>query len=84
MRGVALSHYDNDCTFETVLRRYELDDPVLWELAKVVHEADLDDETFDAPEAAGSTSSVEACRWCAMATRSWLTRPQREVAQNGT
>jgi hypothetical protein len=53
MRGVDLSHHGDDCTFETVLRRYELDDPVLWELAKVVHEADLDDETFDAPEAAG-------------------------------
>jgi hypothetical protein len=53
MRGVDLSHHGDDCTFETVLRRYELDDPVLWQLAKVVHEADLHDETFDAPEAAG-------------------------------
>jgi hypothetical protein len=26
---------------------------VLWEVAKVVHEADLADERFDAPEAAG-------------------------------
>ena len=84
MRGVALSHYDNDCTFETVLRRYELDDPDLWELAKIVHEADLDDETSTPPKLPGSTSSVEACRWCVMTTRSWLTRSQREVAQNGT
>src|SRR5262245_55968731 len=40
-------------TVETFLRRYELDDPVLWEIAKVVHEADLADERFDAPEAPG-------------------------------
>jgi hypothetical protein len=53
MRGVELGHHDGDCTFETMLRRYELADPVLWRLAAIVHEADLDDERYDAPEAAG-------------------------------
>jgi hypothetical protein len=53
MRGVALSHHDGDCSFETILRRYDLDDPVLWELARLVHEADLADDRFDEPEAAG-------------------------------
>jgi hypothetical protein len=53
MRGAELSHHEGDCTFETILRRYDLTDPVLWEIAKIVHEADLDDERFDAPEAAG-------------------------------
>jgi len=53
MRGAELSHHGGDCSFETFLRRYELDDPVLWELARVVHEADLEDERFDAPEARG-------------------------------
>ena len=53
MRGVELSHHDGDCTFETILKRYELDDPVLWEIARVVHEADLDDGRYDAPEAPG-------------------------------
>jgi hypothetical protein len=53
MRGVELSHHRGDCSFETFLRRYELDDPVLWDLARIVHEADLDDERYDAPEAAG-------------------------------
>jgi len=53
MRGVELSHHGGDCSFETFLRRYELDDPVLWEIAKIVHEADLADERFDAPEAPG-------------------------------
>ncbi len=37
----------------TPLRRYGLDDPVLWRLAAIVHEADLDDERYDAPEAPG-------------------------------
>jgi hypothetical protein len=53
MRGAELSHHGGDCSFETFLRRYELDDPVLWELARVVHEADLEDERFDAPDARG-------------------------------
>lgn len=53
MRGVELGHHRGDCTFETILHRYHLDDPVLWDVARIVHEADLDDERFDAPEAAG-------------------------------
>jgi hypothetical protein len=30
MRGVELSHHAGDCSFETILRRYEITDPVLW------------------------------------------------------
>jgi hypothetical protein len=53
MRGIELGHRGGDCTFETVLRRYELDDLMLWRIAEVVHEADLEDDRYDAPEAAG-------------------------------
>jgi hypothetical protein len=53
MRGVAYGHRGNDCTFETLLRTHELDDPALWRIGEIVHQADLDDERFDAPEAAG-------------------------------
>ncbi|HEV8295803.1 MAG TPA: chromate resistance protein ChrB domain-containing protein [Acidimicrobiales bacterium] len=53
MRGALLSHHQGDCTFETILRRYNLDDPVLWDLARIVHEADLSDDRYDAPEAPG-------------------------------
>lgn len=53
MFGVELSHHGGDCTFETLLRRYDLADPVLWHIAEIVHEADLDDERYDAPEAPG-------------------------------
>jgi hypothetical protein len=53
MRGVELSHRGGECTFEAILRRHELDDPALWEIARIVHEADLEDERFDAPEARG-------------------------------
>jgi hypothetical protein len=53
MRGAELGHRGGDCSFETVLRHYQLADPVLWKIAQIVHEADLADERFDAPEAAG-------------------------------
>jgi len=53
MHGAELSHHGGDCSFETILRRYGLDDPVLWDIARIVHEADLDDERYDAPEAPG-------------------------------
>lgn len=53
MRGVELSHPDGGCTFETILHRYDLTDPVLWELGHLVHEADLDDERYVEPAARG-------------------------------
>jgi hypothetical protein len=53
MRGVDLGHHGSDCSFETILRRHDLADPVLWRIAGIVHEADLEDEQYDAPEAAG-------------------------------
>ena len=53
MRGVELSHHDGDCTFETILKRYELEHPALDAIARIVHEADLADDRYDAPEAAG-------------------------------
>jgi hypothetical protein len=53
MRGAELSHHGQDCTFETMLKHYDLADPVLWDIARIVHEADLDDERYDAPEAPG-------------------------------
>jgi hypothetical protein len=36
-----------------MLGHFGIDDPVLWDVARIVHEADLDDERYDAPEAAG-------------------------------
>jgi hypothetical protein len=53
IRGAELSHRGGLCTFETMLARYELDDRALGEIAGIVHEADLEDERFDAPEARG-------------------------------
>jgi hypothetical protein len=53
IRGVELSHKDGGCSFETILKKYEIEDPVLWQIAQIIHEADIGDERFDAPEARG-------------------------------
>jgi hypothetical protein len=58
IRGAELSHHDGDCSFETFLRRYDLDDPILWDLARIVHEGDLGDERYDAPEAIGLDTTI--------------------------
>ena len=53
IRGVPLSHHEGRCTFETIILHYELVEPALEQIAKIVHEADLADDVYDAPEAAG-------------------------------
>jgi hypothetical protein len=60
MRRVELSHHHGDCSFETILRRYDITDPVLWRIAEIIHEADLDDERYDAPEAPGLDVALRA------------------------
>ncbi len=60
MLGADLTHHGPDVTFETILRRYDLADPALWRLAEIVHEADVRDERFDAPEAPGFDVLVRA------------------------
>jgi hypothetical protein len=51
--GARLSHHGEDCSFETFLKEYELDDPVLREIAEIVHDADLMDEKYGRPESEG-------------------------------
>ncbi len=54
MRGVRLSHAEGRCSFETFLVEYQLlNDPALARIGEIVHEADIGDEAFDAPEAPG-------------------------------
>jgi hypothetical protein len=60
MRGAELSHHNGDCSFERFLDVYELDDPALQRIAEMVHEADVGDERFDAPEAPGLDLAIRA------------------------
>jgi len=51
--GAELSHYGNDCTFETLVKRAGLRDRRLTQLAEIIHEADLRDGKFPRDEARG-------------------------------
>src|SRR3990172_5582297 len=50
--GVELGHHESACSFEAFIARYNLTDPALHELAKIVRAADTDDHSA-APEGAG-------------------------------
>ena len=56
--GARLSHRGEDCSFETFLKEYEFDDPVLGEIAEIVHDADLMDEKYARPESEGLDAIV--------------------------
>ena len=51
--GVRLSHHRGHCTFHTMLRVYELTDPVLQHIARMVDEADVVQEVALEPVAPG-------------------------------
>ena len=38
---VELGHYEGRCSFESIIQKYELKDPSLLRLAKIVHSADV-------------------------------------------
>jgi hypothetical protein len=59
MFGAELAHQGEDCTFETLIKRFGLgDDPALGQLAEIVHDIDLKDDKFNRLEAAGLDATV--------------------------
>lgn len=53
MADVELTHQVDDCTFETLLKRFGLRDRALVQIAAMIHDADLGDGKFHAPGADG-------------------------------
>ncbi len=51
--GVEFGHQGEDCTFETLLKRFGLKDRALHVLAEIVHDADLKDAKFGRDEIKG-------------------------------
>ena len=60
--GVKLGHKDGKCSFETIIEEYKLKDPVLNELAKIVHSADTQDTSL-APEGIGLSAAMTGARF---------------------
>ncbi len=47
--GVELGHVDGRCSFESILRKYELKDPALLRMAQIIHAADVEDDIDTEP-----------------------------------
>src|SRR5438132_1312439 len=61
MYGAEFTHHGEDCTFETMLNRFGLNDnESLREMAEIVHDIDLKDDKFHRLEAAGLNTVVNA------------------------
>jgi len=50
--GAEYSHYGNECTFDFILKKHQLNDPALHKLATIIRGADTDRFNL-APQAAG-------------------------------
>ncbi len=51
--GVELGHHDGRCSFESIIQKYDLKDPGLLRLAKIVHAADVAEDIDTDPIARG-------------------------------
>ena len=59
MFGAEFTHRGEDCTFETLIKRFGLgDDRALGQLAEIVHDIDLKDDKFNRLETAGVNATV--------------------------
>jgi hypothetical protein len=59
MFGVEFSHHGKGCTFETLCTMFQLDEPGVARLAAIVHDLDLKDGRFGAPEATTVGAIIE-------------------------
>ncbi len=53
MVDVEFSHHGDNCTFETLIRRFGIEDKVVRKIAEMIHDADLEDEKFQRSECIG-------------------------------
>jgi hypothetical protein len=59
MFGVEFTHHAERCTFETLVNRFAIADASVTRLASLVHDLDLKDGRFGAPEAAAVGAMVD-------------------------
>jgi hypothetical protein len=53
MLDVEFSHHSDYCTFETLIRRFGIEDKAAKKIAEMIHDADLEDEKFQRSECIG-------------------------------
>ena len=53
MLDAEFSHHGNNCTFETLTKRFAIADKAVAKIGEMIHDADLDDDKFQRIEAVG-------------------------------
>ena len=53
MADIEFSHHGDDCTFETLVKRFGIADKAVQQIAEMVHDADLEDGKFQRDECIG-------------------------------
>jgi hypothetical protein len=63
VKDVELGHHGKECSFEAIVRKYNLThDPALLLLARIVNGADTDNTLWNQPESAGLNAIAEGYR----------------------
>jgi hypothetical protein len=57
--GALYTHRDGLCSFEVLVEEYEIDDPAVHRLARIVHGADVADDRDATPESRGLLAVAE-------------------------
>jgi len=60
--GAELGHHGKECSFEAILKKYDLKDPALALLGKIVNGADTDNSLYAQPEGPGLGAVAEGFR----------------------
>jgi hypothetical protein len=72
MADVELSHHGEDCTFETLVKRFGIADKAVLKMAEMVHDADLEDEKFQRTECIGINAVLSGWALTAISDRELL------------
>ena len=60
--GVELGHHAGRCSFEAIVEKYEIKDPAIKALSRIVHGADVSPDLYGEPEAFGLKAVAEGFR----------------------
>jgi hypothetical protein len=61
MLDAEFSHVGDDCTFETLTKRFVIRDKVVQRIGEMIHDADLEDDKFQRVECVGIDRVLKGC-----------------------
>jgi hypothetical protein len=58
--GAEFSHHDENCTFETLAKSFQIQDPAIRTIGEMIHDVDLKDHKFGRPEGPGLDAIIRS------------------------